>query len=324
MTTPSTLLRAASRTFAIGIERLPARLRSQVRTSYLLLRVSDYLEDNEEMPPERKHALLLLWADVLRGDADRQTLASQLRFASSDDLSPDAQVASRLDLVCDELAGESAAAREIIVRHVADSTLGMARWAERGPRIDDEADLDDYMHEVAGRVGWLLTELFALEYPELRRREAEMMRLGREFGLGLQTVNVIRGMAKDVERGWIYVPADLAASEGLPREALFDEPHRAAGLRVVEKLADKADRHLAAAIDYVAAIPRRRYGVRVFCLLPLFFAIRTLAVSRGDERVLTDEVKIGRDEVRRITRTTLLFAPSNRWIRRYAARLRTG
>ena len=38
----------------------------------------------------------------------------------------------------------------------------MARWTERGPVFRTEADLDDYMHEVAGRVGHLLTELFVL------------------------------------------------------------------------------------------------------------------------------------------------------------------
>ena len=44
------LLRVASRTFAIGIERLPGVLCEATTVAYLLLRVSDYLEDNEEMP----------------------------------------------------------------------------------------------------------------------------------------------------------------------------------------------------------------------------------------------------------------------------------
>ena len=45
--------------------------------------------------------------------------------------------------------------------------------------------LDDYMHEVAGRVGLLLTELFALDIEQVSRRRVEMLTLGREFGLAL-------------------------------------------------------------------------------------------------------------------------------------------
>src|SRR5687767_7360913 len=55
------LLRATSRTFAIGIENLPAGLRETIRTAYLLLRVSDYIEDSVELSPETKARLLSLW-----------------------------------------------------------------------------------------------------------------------------------------------------------------------------------------------------------------------------------------------------------------------
>ena len=54
MPTLNELLHSASRTFAVGIDLLPRPLRSEVETSYLLLRVSDYLEDNVSMEPSRK------------------------------------------------------------------------------------------------------------------------------------------------------------------------------------------------------------------------------------------------------------------------------
>ena len=75
-------------------------------------------------------------------------------------------------------------------------------------RIDiaTEDDLDDYMHEVAGRVGYLITGLFSLASSTVREREKEMMELGQEFGLALQTVNIVRGIPSDIERGWFFVP----------------------------------------------------------------------------------------------------------------------
>src|SRR5690606_20982894 len=104
-----------------------------------------------------------------------------------DDDSPDALVARHAARVHAALVGLPEAARGIIATHTRDSTRGMARWVRRGPDFPDEAALDDYMHEVAGRVGWLLTVLFAETVPEVAARRDRMRDLGREFGLALQT-----------------------------------------------------------------------------------------------------------------------------------------
>jgi farnesyl-diphosphate farnesyltransferase len=315
------LLHAASRTFAVGIDLLPAPLRSEVEIAYLLLRVSDYLEDSPALEPGRKVALLQLWAEVLAGTAGVADLERALGPVTDD--SPDALVARNLGRVHAALAAmASAEAAGLIRRHVRDSTLGMARWTERGPDIADEADLDDYMHEVAGRVGWLLTELFALEVTEVAAARDEMLELGREFGLGLQTVNVIRGLHVDWRRGWIYVPrAFLGAEENDPSLMFERDAVGKSEREVLHRLVEKAERHLRAAGRYIQRLPRRRHGIRLFCALPYFFALRTLALSRGNPRVFRGEVKIDRREVRGITAAARLLGWSNGWIRRYAAKL---
>jgi len=313
------LLHAASRTFAIGIDLLPRPLREEVEIAYLLLRISDYLEDNVIMAPARKAELLELWAEVLAGEASLETIEERLGEVRED--TPDALVARSLRQVLEGFGTLDPAARAVIARHVKDSSRGMARWALRGPDIGDEADLDDYMHEVAGRVGWLLTELFAARVPAVDRRREEMMALGREFGLALQTVNVIRGLHSDWERGWVYVPRSFAAGSG--SAPAFSPAVRDPVLEqvVLARLVDKAARHLEAARLYISSIPRRRHGVRLFCLLPWFFAVRTLAVSRNNPRVFEEETKIGRGEVVRIVRAARLMGWSNGWVRWYARRL---
>src|SRR5215510_15700891 len=72
------LLRSASRTFALSIERLPGVVGEAMCLAYLLLRVSDFLEDNDYMPPERKVALLKLWDRALAGDEAAETLVAEL------------------------------------------------------------------------------------------------------------------------------------------------------------------------------------------------------------------------------------------------------
>ena len=320
MPTNNELLHAASRTFALGIDLLPEPIRGEIEVAYLLLRVSDYLEDNDRMAPDAKVALLERWARVLEGTEGVEPLADEL--ASVPDRTPDALVARNTVQVYRALLGTRPEVRDILVRHVRDSTLGMARWARRGPQIEDEADLDDYMHEVAGRVGWLLTEVFALRIPGVAADRSEMMRLGREFGLALQTVNVIRGLHGDWERGWVFIPRAFVPGGADPR-TLFEPGgrDRATELAILDRLVPKAEAHLRAAQGYIAGIPARERGIRRFCLLPYLFAVRTLAISRRNPRVFEEETKISRPEVRRIVFWSRLLGASDRWVDWYAERL---
>ncbi|HXQ37424.1 MAG TPA: squalene/phytoene synthase family protein, partial [Anaerolineales bacterium] len=95
MITLRDLLRTASRTFAIGIEQLPGVLCDAGTVAYLLLRVSDYLEDNEDMPAEKKITLLNLWAEILQGNAEAHELTSQIQ--NVDTSNPDALVAQHTE-----------------------------------------------------------------------------------------------------------------------------------------------------------------------------------------------------------------------------------
>lgn len=319
MITLKDLLRTASRTFAIGIEQLPTVLCDAGTVSYLLLRVSDYLEDNEEMPAEQKIALLNLWGEILNGNATSDELTNQIQGA--DTSNPDAVVALhaedilvRLNMLPDEV-------QEIIRHHVINTTHGMARWVERGPKVNDEADMDDYMFEVAGRVGYLLTHLFSWYSSAIRSKKDLLMPLAREFGLALQTVNVIRGLRKDYERGWVFVPKKFLATVNLTARELFQPENHEESIKVLDMLADKATRHLHAALTYVKALPPWQHRIRLGCIFPLMFAIRTLAISRRNAQVFEDEAKMTRDEVKRIVKDATLWGWSNMWLDSYYQKL---
>lgn len=109
------LLRTASRTFAVGIERLPPGLLEEVRTAYLLLRVSDYLEDNEEMEPDEKANLLSVWAETLAGTTELGAFKSKLPPVLAN--TPDAEVARRVDDVFAAYSGLPPRSREVLEKH---------------------------------------------------------------------------------------------------------------------------------------------------------------------------------------------------------------
>ena len=319
MITLQDLLRMASRTFAIGIEQLPEVLCDAGTVAYLLLRVSDYLEDNEDMPAERKIVLLNLWADILNGTQPAEELTQQIQDA--DTSNPDAVVAQHAKDIMTRLALLPQEVQEIIVQHVIHSTYGMARWVERGPQVNDEADLDDYMFEVAGRVGYLLTHLFAWYSLSIRIKVKELLPLAREFGLALQTVNVIRGLRKDYERGWVYVPKKFLEAVNLSAHELFQPENHVEAIKVLDMLADKAERHLRAALTCVKSLPPWQHRIRLACIFPLMFAIRTLAISRHNTEVFSHEAKMTREEVRRIVKDTTLWGWSNLWLDNYFQKL---
>lgn len=313
-------LRNVSRTFAISIEQLPLALRDTVTIAYLLFRVSDCLEDHEGLEPGRKAELLRLWAQVLNGEVPVTSLTNSLTNLDEND--PEVFVAQRAGQLLEKLQKLPDPIQEIVKQHVYQTSLGMARWQEHGPFVDTEEEMDDYMFEVAGRVGYLLTDIFSWYSPVIAKQKDKLRPLASEFGLALQTVNIIRGLRKDYERGWVFVPRAFYEPLGLTRDSLFAQENSAAALQVIARLADKAESHLLNGLQYIISIPKIHYRIRLACMWPLFFAIKTLALSRNNYLVLLKEAKITRDEVMSIIRQTALMGWSDTWLRNYYSRLR--
>jgi len=312
---PKEMLRAVSRTFALSIERLPKELRDMVSTAYLLFRVSDCLEDNESLGADHKADLLRKWARVLSDSMPVSSLTGEIINLDRSD--PEVYVAQHADELLERLNRFPQSVQEIIKSHVNETSLGMARWQENGPEVRNEEEMDDYMYQVAGRVGYLLTDIFAWYSPVIMEKKEKLLPLARHFGLALQTVNIIRGLRKDYERGWVYVPRTFYEPLGLTRDGLFDKENAPKVLRMIDRLADKADMHLQYGLDYIMSLPKWLHGIRLACMWPLLFAVRTIAVSRNNIDVVASETKISRSDVKKIIRDTTLFGWSNSWLKNY-------
>lgn len=207
--------------------------------------------------------------------------------------------------------------RTPIVSRVSESTLGMARWQEQGPFVATLAEMDDYMHYVAGLVGYLMTDLFSWYSSHFRARKTELLPISREIGLGLQTVNIIRGLRSDYQRGWVFVPQEMLNAAGIDRDQFFLPDFEDLALNVVNQLIEKAEGHLQYGLEYISALPWWDHRVRLACIWPLCFALKTLAISRNNVEVLRTGAKITRQDVKEIMRKTFLLGWSDRWLRGY-------
>ena len=317
-----------SRTFALTIRLLPDRLEHPVAVAYLLCRIADTIEDSATLTADRKSALLEEFRSALDG-GDTAALQRAFGDAATDDerLARDAATALAA-------FGRLPAPMQARIRpHVAEMCGGMAEFAKaRGDgralfTLPDVAALDRYCYFVAGTVGHLLTGLFVDHLRGIDgKRQAELTRLATSFGLGLQLTNIIKDIAADRERGWCFVPADLCRAHGFAPEELLAPAHRDAARRAMTVLIAKARAHLDDALAYCTLLPRSAYGVRMFCLLAVNLALRTLQLAAHDPRLLdpADKLKITRGEVRATLAMTALTAPSNLLVRAYYGALARG
>jgi len=321
------MLPKVSRTFAACIGLLPPGLEEAVLVAYLLCRIADSIEDSPDLADADKRRLLDAFAGSLSG-GEPADLSAAFAAPRNDDERLSAACGRTLACYADLAARRRAAIRP----WVEEMCRGMGGFAT-GTRGDDLralerlADLDRYCWFVAGTVGHLLTDLFRLEghrYTAARYRRLKS--LATSFGLGLQLTNIVKDVADDAGRGWSFVPADLCRRMGLEPGQLFDGAHRDQARAVLAVLIAKAAKHLEDALEYCLALPRSQYRVRLFCLTPLYFAVRTLRLARHDPQLLdpAHKVKITRGEVLRTILVSRLVAPSNTLCRAYYRRLAAG
>ncbi len=323
------MLPKVSRTFAICVRLLPRNLEHPVLIAYLLCRIADTIEDSTTLAAAEQDRLFAHFSGCLNeGGPD----AEPLREAFADTGTDEELLAREADTVLREFRALPSEQQDAVRPWVQEMCAGMAeftRRAEDRPGAHLEAlgtveELDRYCYYVAGTVGHLLTELFALHGGTVGSERHDRLRvLSTSFGLGLQLTNIIKDVADDRARGWSFVPRQLCEVAGIRPEDLQDERFSEAGRRVMLLLIDKAKRHLDDALEYTTTLPRAEYGIRLFCLTSLYFAVRTLHLAERDHRLLDPhhKVKITRGQVYRTIVATRLVAPSNLLVRTYFRRL---
>jgi nucleoside-diphosphate-sugar epimerase/phytoene/squalene synthetase len=283
------MLPGVSRTFALSIQALPEELRDAVCVAYLLCRIVDTVEDDRRVEPALRQGLFDAFDAALEGstggDASLAGAFEQRALAVS--LGPtetERRLVAAAGASFRVFAALPAPQREAISPRVAEMSRGMRAYAlradaEGGLRLRDIADLEKYCYYVAGTVGELLTDLFALScvVDDATRRELDARAVS--FGLGLQLVNILKDVAEDMVRGDCFLPVGTAAEHGLALDRLLVPSERQKGLALLRTLSARAREHLDRAEEYTLLWPGTTAAggdVRLFCTVPLALALATL------------------------------------------------
>lgn len=313
------VLPAVSRTFALSIRALPGALGRAVNCAYLLCRIADTIEDAPALPAEDKAVLFDRFLDCFADPAAADAFPALVRSLTGDPAH--LELIRRTDLVFVAYRALAPATQEHVRRWVAEMALGMRKFVlryPRGIRIQSLEEYREYCYYVAGTVGYLLTDLWHEHAPSIGRRQYDVLRQrSRSFAEALQTVNILKDVARDAEHeNSIYIPEQLLAEHGGSHATILAAADAGRTRAAMAALVELAWEDLGHARDYLLLIPRRAVAIRLFCVLPLVFAYATLRelTRTPDALARRDVVKISRAEVKTLTALSVVGVMSNRML----------
>jgi phytoene synthase len=177
---------------------------------------------------------------------------------------------------------------EIPVEHLVDFLAAMTSdLAVAG--YPDMAALDRYMWGSASVIGLQVLPVLGTA-PGVARAEAAPYAIA--LGEAFQLTNFLRDVAEDVDRGRVYLPADLMAAHGVTREQLAEKRHDARFAALMrEMVAVVRRRYDDAAPGTPLLAPESRDCVRA--ATALYGGILT-EIERADYRVLDRRVSVSR------------------------------
>lgn len=312
----ATLLKQVSRSFYITLRVLPSAVRPSIGLAYLLARASDTIADTEIVPAAKRLAALRAFRERVQGQPSALDFGE---LAQHQGLPAERVLLARGEEILAILAAAPAGDRQLIQAVlqtiISGQELDIQRFQEasnhRLVALATDAELDDYTYRVAGCVGDFWTRVCRAHlFPRARVDEAALLRDGIRFGQGLQLVNILRDLPKDLGQGRCYVPEDRLRHHQLRPEDLLDKNQEPRFRALYRSYLDKAWMNLEAGWRYTNALPRTCVRVRLACAWPILIGVKTLDRLRTSNVLdAALRVKISRSEVKTILFQTLMRYP---------------
>ncbi|MDT3776398.1 phytoene/squalene synthase family protein [Nitrospira sp. MA-1] len=312
------VLKRVSRSFYLTLAILPRAVRSQIGLAYLLARAADTIADTGDLEDGVRLECLRLLKGQLWGSVPD---LAQIKKIQGQVLTQQSNPDERRLL--EELEGcfriyqkFSPTDRSQIAQVLSVLIGGMQFDLHQFPqKTDGEAvralqaihDFEYYTYAVAGCVGEFWTKMVCSHLAGFRGwDQACMIPLGIRYGKGLQMVNILRDLPRDLRNGRCYIPTVLLDQVALAPHQLLDETSVQAFRPLFRKLIQEARDHLDQGWRYTMAIPRMEIRLRLACMWPILIGIRTLQQLSVSPLVLSPNspIKIARSDVYQIVAST--------------------
>lgn len=312
-----------SRTFELASYHLSGDLEEDTKIGYLLCRVADTIEDTEVLSSSEKASYLEDFASIFKQD-DYQGcegfIENVLETASLEEEKDDCfdsdywELVENFDVVMDAYREVDDDVRDSMDSIVVEMSEGMAEFEKNGSvggevRIRDLEEYEKYCHVVAGTVGDLMTDLFT-EYGDFNSNQVEVLEDNSEdFGLALQTVNIIKDVNDDITSEDEYLwPETVLERNSLNHNDLKASLSNAGSfegrLDALDEMIDLADNYLEGARNYIeildSSVENSSFNrdMRNWAASTALMAEATMReVEKNKAEVFEGEVKISKTEV---------------------------
>lgn len=317
------ILKQVSRSFYLTLAVVPADVRDQIGLSYLFARAADTIADTDVIERAQRLQFLKQFRAQFAGEQiSREAIRGiQAALAPHQTDSAERVLLQRLEdcftLYLDCTPDDRIRIRRLMGTLPNGMEMDLARFPGDAARdltaLPTLGDLDQYTYFVAGCVGEFWTDMTCGHRPALADWNVkEMSAVGVRFGKGLQLTNILKDLAKDLQRGRCYIPETLLREAGLAPKDLLRADKAEAFRPVLRQLLAMAREHLDQGWLYTMAIPRREIRLRLSCMWPILFAGETLRLIARSNDLLNPAVtlKISRGTIYRIMALTTLTAAS--------------
>ena len=308
-------LNKVSRSFALTIPLMPNPLKEYIALAYLMCRIVDTVEDDSQANIVDKITWLSDFS-FLAGDefAELDVLHAlkerALELTKNGSQEDDIKLVKDLDKAVNLLLSYDDEVKEVLCRALSIMSHGMASFLRSS--LDEDVqeqgiknldDVDNYCYFVAGVVGEMLAELFAIYDKTVDKKE--LLELSVSFGEGLQLTNILRDRAKDLKRGASFLPGNTE-DEVLDYVALTEG-------------------HLNDAINFICALdPKASSGVRLFCLTNVVMAMYLLRQVARNPLDPNCDYRISKANLKRLFLLSKLANRSNLGVRLFSLSLTIG
>lgn len=294
------ILKGVSRSFYLTLRTLPAPMRDGASLGYLLARISDTIADTSGTPAEERLDLLGGFASSVGEGRGLPVWPQSLLEGAEPEERLLLERAGEILLWLRRIdPAEAVLIREVVGTIISGQSLDLTRFAHASSgnpvTLADGASLEDYAWRVAGCVGAFWTKLGFLTMGQgySRAPEEELLQRGIAYGKGLQLVNILRDLPRDLEAGRCYLPVNDPGNRDELMQA-FRRWHRQACGWVDDGIA------------YAATLGPRR--LRIATVLPALIAEETLEMlSDASWETLRKRVKVPRYRIYRLLAEAVLF-----------------
>tara|TARA_Y100001936_G_C16093985_1_gene689768 strand:- start:6613 stop:7668 length:1056 start_codon:yes stop_codon:yes gene_type:complete len=317
------LLSRVSRSFYLTLAVLPASVRTQVGLAYLFARAADTITDTDLIEKSERIIHLRNFQKLFTLDPLDMKIVHSIQTSL---ISHQALPAERILLEkledCFQIYLKCEISDRIRINNLMETlTKGMEMdlvlfqdsTAQDIISLKTQEDLNLYTYYVAGCVGQYWTNLMCSHLSSLKKWDVEKMsNIGINFGKGLQLTNIVKDVAKDLERGRCYIPESLLKTAGISPNNILQPESWNSFQPVLNTLIQKAAKYLDQGWNYTMAIPKSEIRLRLACMWPILLGGETLKLVQKSPNILNSnsQIKIARSYVYKVIFLTTISCGS--------------